>query len=781
MATQSNVDLNESQNRKEATNTVGGNFTVLRRLYVALAAIAVGYALICGLRTVSDTDIGWQLATGRWVAQHHSVASTDVFSYTAYGNPWTYPVGSGLILYGAYLLGGYKLLSWIGAVACAATIALLLRRGSLISAVLAVVAVPLIAYRCIPRADMFTVVLFAASISILWENFRTNSARLWLLPILMACWVNLHLGFIAGLALLAAFGGMELLEMPFAGIRRQNALARLRRELPWFATTAAATVLNPWGWNIYAAILRQSHAMGEHARWVPEWFGLPVNWAVIVNSLSLSNTNGAVYWIMAVAALSIVVALLQRKLGAVLLLAGAAYQTMHHVRMEALTACVVVVVGGAVLHDACATFAERIRERRVLTAVAVTVFLAIAVFACVQSAYRIAGRPYAMRNDFATFGAGIGWWYPERAAEFLQREKPPGKTFNTLDEGGFLLFTIDDYRTYIDGRAIPFGTESFQRQQDLLQDSLDSPLWQREADKYGIDAFILPLNRIHLTPLMHLKDFCSSKNWRPVYLDEVAAVFVRRTPETEALIKKSEVDCSTATLPVEPVASARGFSFDRWANAAAVLDALGRPYEALSASDRALQIFPDSGYVHWLRGNLFANMGRMQDARDEFLKAVQFDPSENTWFSVGMLHYREGDEAQAKHTFQEAIDLSLQSYSAALRLAYFYLKHAEPQPALAALNEALRRAPSVALDEQGGDSLRFQVARAQTEAWRMSGDLPQATTAAEQAVHVAPNVAPAWRALAELYGMQGRIVDERHAAQRAAELDSTKMPTQPQS
>ena len=166
-------------------NLAPGNSALQRRLFLLLACIALVYAFLAGLRTVSDTDLGWQLATGRWVAQHYSVPSTDVLSYTAAGQPWIYPVGAGLIFYAAYLLGGYALISWIGAAACVGTVALLLRRGSAVSAGIAILAVPLIAYRTAPRADMFTVVLFAAFLSLLWENYQTGHARLWLLPLLM--------------------------------------------------------------------------------------------------------------------------------------------------------------------------------------------------------------------------------------------------------------------------------------------------------------------------------------------------------------------------------------------------------------------------------------------------------------------------------------------------------------------------------------------------------------------------------------------------------------------
>src|SRR6516164_9778376 len=97
-----------------------------RRLFLVLAAITLIYAFCAGLRKVSDFDLGWQLATGRWVIQHHHIPSADVFSYTSQGEFWIYPVGAGLVLYGAYLLGGYGLISWIGAAACVGTVVLLL-------------------------------------------------------------------------------------------------------------------------------------------------------------------------------------------------------------------------------------------------------------------------------------------------------------------------------------------------------------------------------------------------------------------------------------------------------------------------------------------------------------------------------------------------------------------------------------------------------------------------------------------------------------------------------
>jgi hypothetical protein len=284
-----------------------------RALFLSLAVIAVVYALLAGLRTVSDFDLGWQLATGRWMAQHHHIPSVDVFSYTAPGQPWIYPVGAGLIFYAVYLFGGYSLISWLGAAACAGIVALLLRRGNVVTAAIAVFAVPPIALRTTPRADMFTVVLFAAFLSLLWENYQTGRAPLWLLPLLMVAWVNLHLGFAAGLGLVGAYVITEL-EMIASDVRRRAAMQRLRRARLCLVGAVLATMVNPWGWGIYRALVRQERADAQHQFWITEWTSVPLNWEAISTSLSLRQTQSAIYLLLAIAVVVAVLALFSARL-----------------------------------------------------------------------------------------------------------------------------------------------------------------------------------------------------------------------------------------------------------------------------------------------------------------------------------------------------------------------------------------------------------------------------------------------------------------------------------
>ena len=708
-----------------ATSTLG------RRLFQGLATIALVYALAAGLRTLSEPDLFWQLATGRWVAQHHHTFSTDVFSYTAQGEPWIYPVGSGLVFYTVYLLGGYPLLSWLGAVACFATVALLLRRGSAVSAGIAIIAVPLIAGRTAPRAEMFTLILFAAYLSILWQNYQTGRACLWLLPLLMIAWVNFHLGFIAGLATIASFVGIELLEMLFPGTRRREAVQRLRRASPWFVATAVATLANPWGWGLYRALFRQNRAMALHSGRIFEWGSVPLNRVAAANAFSLRGGH-PFYLLLVIVAIAALVALLQRQPGAAILLLAAAYQGVRHLRLEALTGCVVVVVGGSILFSAMPQIRSHIRNARIRSILATSGVAMFAVLAFARSADLVTIHPGLQ----STFGAGLSWWFPQRAAEFIEREDPPGEIFNTYIEGGYLAWRLGPKRrVYIDSRAIPFGPEAFQHLTELLQSSPDSALWQQEVDRYNINTILLPLDRFQAF-LGGLRTFCNSTYWRPVYLDEISGVFVRRKPETEDLIKRSQVDCATASLPSGPLVSSSSGRFNQWADAASVLAALGRKPEALAAAERARLISPGNSFVPWIRGNIFYAMGLHSDAKREYLAAVAAEPNVPLfWFSLATVYKHEGRLSDTVNAQRRAIQLSTMPQPFELvKLARLYLEMQQPEAALETFDEALRSAPPDILAATGGSSLKFQVDQGRAVAWRSLGDMKRAASFDEEAV-----------------------------------------------
>ena len=748
----------------------GEDSSLERRVFLILACLALIYAFLAGLRTVSDFDTGWQMATGRWVVQHHHVPSADVLSYTARGEHWLYPVGAGVVFYLAFLIGGFGLLSWMSAAACAGTVALLLRRGSSASAAIAILAVPLIAERTPPRADMFTVVLFAAFLSVLWENYQTGRAALWLLPLLMVLWVNVHFGFAAGLGLLVAYIGTEALEFVFGAERRRAAIERLRRAWPWFAATAAATLVNPWGWGIYRALLLQQRASSEQQTWIAEWRGVRLNWHTASAAFQIGGLRSALFSLLAIAIVAGVIALLRGQLGAAILLFAAAYAPVRHIRMGAVFACVVVVIGGENLSVGIAHVSAWIRLPRLRAALAGVAVVLLAMLTCARSADLVTDRHYfGAATDLATFGTGLSWWFPQRAAEFIERENLPGEIFNTYDEGGYVSWRLGPQRLdYIDGRDTLFGRQRVQQHRLLLESPPDSAVWDEETTRYNINTILF--SRSDGIDHGQLKAFCASSTWRPVYLDEVSAVFVRRTPQTEALIRRFPVDCATAPLPVETVFSNRTEEFAAWVNAAGVLTVLGRNLDALEASDKALAIFPGSTAAHLARAGALTGMNRGTEAEKELLTAIALSPSEYTWSDLANFYRREGRASDAIAAMRKAVELQADPQATLVQLGYYALDSGHPDDALEAYDEAWRGASAKEKKSTGRGSFAYSVAAGKAEAWSKIGDAKQAAFYQEQAVQLAPDARQAWLNLAQIYESQGRSADAERAKARAASI-----------
>jgi tetratricopeptide (TPR) repeat protein len=762
-----------------------------------LAGIAVAYALLAGLHTLQDFDLGWQLATGRWVLQHRHIFSTDAFSYTASGQPWIYPVLSGIVFYLVFLVGGYALLSWMGAMACAGTVALLLRRESVIGCALAVVTVPLIANRTQPRAEMFTPILFAAFLNLLWRHYRTGRSRLWLLPALMVGWVNLHLGFVAGLAICAAYLLLEVLDLAYAD-KRTHALARLRRAWPWLALTGAATLVNPWGPFVYVALLRQESAQSLHTSWIVEWGSVHPSWASLQQALDWRDPQSGFWWLISIVLVSACVAIWRRRWGAAVLLLTSAYFTVQHVRLQALFACIAVVVGGAVLDEPI--FDEPIldepgnaaepqegsqvspavgrRTQFVTTGVLLLLLpltITVAGLAAVRSWDLISNRFYLRSTELSLFGTGLSWWFPERAVEFLRREKLPGNVFNTYSLGGYLTWRLfSDYRDYIDSRALPFGPQLFFRAYELSVEPPDSPAWQQEAEARGINTILVPLARYDgMTLFPQLHSFCRSQSWRPVYMDEVSAIFVRRTPQTASLIDRLQVDCEKLSFDLPSDLSAARSSrttaelFNSLANAGGVFYSLERYPEALASLDRAQSIFADNASTHFLRALVLEQIGRPAEAETEFRTSLRLDPNDETWFDFGLFYMTQKRYAEAAEIFRQSAESSSRPHEMWMMLGQADLQMHQPQSALAAFDKAEGSSPFGAEGEALGASFNSLIATGRAKAWYQLGDLPQAVGFQEEAVKLAPGDAKLWLGLADLYDAQGRTTLAAQARLRA--------------
>ena len=247
------------------------------RVAVPSVADLIFVALLCALvvRPLSvcllgDAGIGWHIRAGQQILATHTIPRVDPFS-TQIQKPWIawewlYDVIVGRLESSAGLNG----VVWFTAVLIAAVFAALFRllvsRGAhiLVAVVLTLLAMSASTIHFLARPH---VVSWLFALAWFWILDSTESAvhrsnrRLWLLPILMLIWANIHGGFLLGFVLLAIYWlGSLWTWLRLKESRIEEALEKITagkrvRELTLVGLVAAlASFVNPYGWNLHAHI-----------------------------------------------------------------------------------------------------------------------------------------------------------------------------------------------------------------------------------------------------------------------------------------------------------------------------------------------------------------------------------------------------------------------------------------------------------------------------------------------------------------------------------------------
>jgi len=165
-------------------------------------------AIVLGFKNLREPDIWWQLRTGEWIIQHHTVPFKDIFSFTYEGTPWiNVKWGFEVLMQCMAYIGGPE---FTPVLQCIADILILVfvlkiynffRRNILgidsklpsptilFSAFLLLV---ICAFRFIGRPEMASHVMAVVFLFfILSDHFKSSRKILWLIP-LQILWANLH-------------------------------------------------------------------------------------------------------------------------------------------------------------------------------------------------------------------------------------------------------------------------------------------------------------------------------------------------------------------------------------------------------------------------------------------------------------------------------------------------------------------------------------------------------------------------------------------------------------
>ncbi len=759
-----------------------------RLAVLVLLLLVLANALAAGLRTVSDSDMGWHIATGRYVVQHHSIPSTDILSYTATGKPWRYPPLGGVLLYLIYSAAGCAGLSCFCALACLGTVAYLVRERGLAAIALAMCAVEPIAFRTGPRADLFNTVFLALFFGELWAFQRGSKKRLWVLPLIMLLWVNIHPGFILGLASIGAYLLLEISDLIFAE-RRSGALLRLQRAWPWLAVTAGVTLINPWGLKLYSASLSlsglQAQEQGTYntSALIGEFLSVPLSSHLFTQLIDFRHPENGYAWLMVIAILVLALALWRKQLGVAIIQAASLYLSVQHARYIGLFCVTTTIIGATLLGEAFAVNAppvlppekspRNLQLFRVPVAVALIFVCVLCGITLVHTADFVSNRTHVVYQTQSRFGAGEASWFPEGAASFIRREQLPGNLFQEYGLGGFTAWRLGpEYPDFIDGRFDHLAPAVLVEERKLLAQPPDSAAWQSAADKWGINVLLILEAGTRAVDRLDANGFCQSVNWRPVYMDEVSLVLVRNTPANRPWIDRLQIDCQTQALAPPPSASRKNL-YDFFSNAGGMLYALQRDRESEAALLQAEALYPEDPNVRLTLAQLYERHQMLDKAEAEYRTCLALNETDKPWFELGRLYAGQRRLNEAEHAFQRAAHLSVAPFVPYMALAQVELWLRHPELALEALGEAEKSSPYRNGAESLAPKLYAEIADGRSDAQKMLSHLPQAIEFKQEAVRLDPTVPSRWIKLADLLEAAGQTDASQQARQRARELESS--------
>lgn len=433
-----------------------------------------------GHKLFGDADTATHVATGRFILEERAIPRTDPFSASFLGKEWfAHEWLAAIAFAAAWIRASWPGVLWLSALLIAAAHLLLyrhlVRRGddALISFGAVVAAASVASVHWLARPHLFTVLLLVVAVTGIEEVIDGRRGRAWLLalPPLAALWANLHGGFLILFPILACYGaGIALTRAPGRTLLPPFALAA--------AASAAAVLINPWGYRLIRHLVGFFAARGAALRQTSE-FAPP----------TLDDRAGltlAIFLGLCLFALALGFAALRRRPGtllAFLMTTAMALRTVRDVEIVAIFGAIVLSGGFSAwlrprIGDPTRADLETFRRRESESGGGL-----VAAAFVLAAGLALAGRFPPSGFDPALF--------PVEVVERMKAAgiRPEGPVLTPDLWGGYLILEWPAAKVWVDGRWDMRGDAFFERYSDLV---LARPGWEAILDQSGIGWVLMP-------------------------------------------------------------------------------------------------------------------------------------------------------------------------------------------------------------------------------------------------------------------------------------------------
>jgi hypothetical protein len=471
-----------------------------------LGGIMVVIVLAKGL---TDPDFFTHVRTGQLIVVTGQVPTTDPFSFTWQGQPWTLhewlsEVGMYLLLEAVGVLPSLIVFGLIPGALLAILGLNLVRRGVPLRPV--AVACVLAAWVFVPyvtiRPQAISWLLMAVLVTFLWSLDGTRPRRiLWVIP-LFALWANLHGLWVVGLGVLVMYGLFTVAgRTPMAGPAARG----------WVAVALVgclfAVMLTPSGPAGVLYPLRYIDSGDWGLENIHEWqspdFHGAAHWGLLTLILVLLLVgigSGGPGWMGALTVLGV----------------GMSLVSLRNAPLLAVWAVPVVAMGLAARWPARLTPrpvpASQVRARRLME-------LGTALVVVVVSVVLVLPQTPAVRIEET-----VASEFPEAPMDILLEVNPDARILAEYGWGGYVIWRGFDAgaRVFVDGRNDMY-------EQSILEDysaiRAADPGWQELLARYQVEAMIWPTTGVLTRGLLD-EPMPDGTIWCEAYRDEHQVLYV---------------------------------------------------------------------------------------------------------------------------------------------------------------------------------------------------------------------------------------------------------------
>ncbi len=478
--------------------------------------------LFAGKGLLNDCDTGYHIRAGDYILKTLSIPRQDIFSFHVpplswTAHEWLSEVIMAIVHRSFGLTGIVIFFSLIISLAYSLFFKILKTDNNIILAILfAVLVLSSSMIHWLARPHIFSLLLLIIWYYVLDEYQYKNSNYLYFLPLIMLLWVNLHGGFLVAFIL----NGIYFFGNSVKFITTHNSekgIYKRKTKLLGLITIACLLIsfVNPFGYHILLfpfKLVSNKFIMNHiqeflspnfHDTLVFKYFLLIM---FVIFALSTVKTN-----------------LIELLL--ILMFTNMSLYSVRYVPLFSIIAAPILLRQSmTILARSDGTIAKFLKKRsdnisEIDKSVKGYLWSVAAVILVVVFAH--SGKINFKFNEKTK---------PVAAVKFLEKEKIIGNMFDNDEFGDYIIYAAwPKYKVFIDGRGDMYGEEMAKEYQKVV--SL-KPGWNKVLKKYDINWIIFNANSALSLFLMQRDD------WKLIYADEVADIFVKNNQKNKYLIEK---------------------------------------------------------------------------------------------------------------------------------------------------------------------------------------------------------------------------------------------------